>query len=104
MSMSSTAGAGAWIIAEAIESDEGEAEAPGASPSPAADEAAAPVGRAKPRILLVEDDFLVGMEIEAGLRDAGCDVVGVAATAEEAVMVAEAERPRLVVKIGRAHV
>ena len=53
--------------------------------------------RARPRILLVEDDFLVGMEIEAGLRDAGCDVIGVAATAEEAVMLAEAERPLLAV-------
>jgi DNA-binding NarL/FixJ family response regulator len=53
--------------------------------------------RAKPRILLVEDDFLVGMEIEAGLRDAGCEVIGVAATAEEAVMLAESKRPLLVV-------
>ena len=51
----------------------------------------------KPRILLVEDDYLVGMEIEAGLREAGCDVIGVAVTAEEAVELAERERPRLVV-------
>ena len=53
--------------------------------------------RTKPRILLVEDDYLVGMEVEAGLRDAGCEVIGVAATAEEAVRLAEKERPRLVV-------
>ena len=50
-----------------------------------------------PRILLVEDDFLVGMEVEAGLEEAGYAVAGVAATAEEAVALAAAHRPALVV-------
>jgi len=56
-----------------------------------------PTGRDGPRILLVEDDFLVGMEVETGLGEAGFDVAGVAATAEEAVELAEATRPALVV-------
>ena len=50
-----------------------------------------------PCILLVEDDFLVGMEVEAGLRDAGYDVPGVAATAEEAIDLAASRRPALIV-------
>jgi DNA-binding NarL/FixJ family response regulator len=50
-----------------------------------------------PCILLVEDDFLVGMEIATGLEEAGYDVAGVAATAEEAVALASSRRPALVV-------
>lgn len=52
---------------------------------------------ARPCILLVEDDFLVGMEMESGLEDAGYEVAGVAATAEEAVALAAERRPALVV-------
>ena len=59
--------------------------------------AGAPASTPKPCILLVEDDFLVGMEIEAGLEEAGYEVAGVAATAEEAVALAAARRPALVV-------
>jgi DNA-binding NarL/FixJ family response regulator len=51
----------------------------------------------RPCILLVEDDFLVGMEVEAGLEEAGFEVAGIAATAEEAVAIAGARRPALVV-------
>ncbi|HYD36700.1 MAG TPA: response regulator [Allosphingosinicella sp.] len=50
-----------------------------------------------PCILLVEDDFLVGMEVEAGLEEAGYEVAGIAATAEEAVDLAASRRPALVV-------
>ena len=50
-----------------------------------------------PCILLVEDDFLVGMEMEAGLEAAGYEVAGIAATAEEAVDLAASRRPALVV-------
>jgi DNA-binding NarL/FixJ family response regulator len=50
-----------------------------------------------PCILLVEDDFLVGMEVEAGLEGAGYEVAGIATTAEEAVELAAARRPALVV-------
>jgi two-component system, response regulator PdtaR len=52
---------------------------------------------AKACILLVEDDFLVGMEVEAGLEEAGYQVAGVAATAEEALELAASHRPALVV-------
>ena len=64
-------------------------EQPGRSDRPAAAPAAC--------ILLVEDDFLVGMEVETGLEEAGYEVAGVASTAEEAVALAEARRPALVV-------
>lgn len=50
-----------------------------------------------PCILLVEDDFLVGMEMEAGLEDAGYEVAGIAATAEEALAMAAEHRPALIV-------
>lgn len=51
----------------------------------------------RPRLLVVEDEFLVGMELEDGLAEAGYEVAGVASSAEEAVMLAERERPLLVV-------
>ena len=56
-----------------------------------------PRAAASPRILLVEDDFLVGMEMETGLQEAGYEVAGIAATAEEAVELAAERRPALVV-------
>src|SRR5262245_36268948 len=49
------------------------------------------------RILVVEDDFLVAAQIEIALSDAGFDVAGVAASADEAVELAQAQRPALVV-------
>jgi DNA-binding NarL/FixJ family response regulator len=49
------------------------------------------------RILIVEDDFLIAMQTEAALTEAGFHVVGTATTAEEAVAVAKEERPFLVV-------
>ncbi|HEX9947649.1 MAG TPA: response regulator [Allosphingosinicella sp.] len=56
-----------------------------------------PEAAASPCILLVEDDFLVGMEMETGLEEAGYEVAGIAATAEEAVALAAERRPVLVV-------
>jgi two-component system, response regulator PdtaR len=53
--------------------------------------------RQAPRILVVEDDYLVSSEIEAELLAAGFDVVGIATTAREAVRLALAERPSLVI-------
>jgi two-component system, response regulator PdtaR len=50
-----------------------------------------------PRILIVEDDYIVGLEIEAGLADAGFEVVGNAKSAEEAVRLATREHPMLAV-------
>ena len=50
-----------------------------------------------PCVLLVEDDFLVSMEMETGLEEAGYEVAGIAATAEDAVALAAERRPALVV-------
>jgi DNA-binding NarL/FixJ family response regulator len=49
------------------------------------------------RVLVVEDDFLIAMQSESALRDAGFEVVGPATTAEEAIALALAERPALAV-------
>jgi DNA-binding NarL/FixJ family response regulator len=76
------------------EDEEGDARiAPADQPEDASRPPAAPT----PCILLVEDDFLVGMEVEAGLRGAGYEVAGIAATADEAVALAGARRPALAV-------
>jgi DNA-binding NarL/FixJ family response regulator len=48
-----------------------------------------------PRILIVEDDYVVGLEIEAGLSEAGFTVVGTANSAAEAVRLSASERPML---------
>ena len=50
-----------------------------------------------PQILVVEDDFLVAMQIETALTEAGFAVAGSAATAEEAIELALAKRPALAV-------
>ena len=49
------------------------------------------------RILVVEDDFLVALEMESALTDAGFAVAGVATTGEDAIELALTERPRLAV-------
>ena len=85
-------------IAEAMLIEGGEGPEQGeARPVGQADSAAAPFRASRPSILLVEDDFLVGMEAEAGLADAGYEVAGIATTAEEAVAIAAERRPALVV-------
>jgi DNA-binding NarL/FixJ family response regulator len=56
-----------------------------------------PVGTARRRILVVEDDHLVAMDLEAALHEAGFAVVGTAATAEDAIALARAERPALAI-------
>src|SRR5258708_33491816 len=48
-----------------------------------------------PRILIVEDDYVVGLELENALSEAGFGVVGTANSAEEAVRLAISERPVL---------
>jgi DNA-binding NarL/FixJ family response regulator len=50
-----------------------------------------------PRILVVEDDYLAALEVEAGLVEAGFEVVGIAISADEAVKLARSERPVLIV-------
>jgi DNA-binding NarL/FixJ family response regulator len=49
------------------------------------------------RILLVEDDFLVAMQMESALADAGFEIAGVASSGEDAIELAMSEQPRLVV-------
>ncbi|WLA74222.1 response regulator [Bradyrhizobium diazoefficiens] len=48
-------------------------------------------------VLIVEDDYLIAMEAESALVDAGYTVSGTAATAEEAVGLARQHRPSIVV-------
>lgn len=50
-----------------------------------------------PKILVVEDDFLIALEIETALLNAGFKVVGPASTADQAVEMAIAQRPILVI-------
>jgi len=50
-----------------------------------------------PRVLIVEDDFLVSGEMEAELSAAGFAVVGTATSAKEAIELAVAAQPHLVV-------
>lgn len=52
------------------------------------------IGAAK--ILIVEDEFLIAMECEWILADAGHEVVGIAADEQQAVSLAERTRPDLV--------
>jgi DNA-binding NarL/FixJ family response regulator len=54
-------------------------------------------GAASPRILIVEDDYLVALELQAGLVNAGFDVVGVAMSADEAISLAKVEQPVLAI-------
>lgn len=64
----------------------------------AADESGAPeAGGTALRVLVVEDDFLAAADAEAGLNDAGFDVVGVARSAAEALKIAQEEKPDLAV-------
>ncbi len=49
------------------------------------------------RILVVEDDYFVALELEHRLLEAGFDVVGIAATADEALQKAHAGKPDLAV-------
>ena len=51
----------------------------------------------RPRVLIVEDEGVVAMNLEGRLVDAGYDVVGSVATGEEAVATAAATRPDVVV-------
>jgi two-component system, response regulator PdtaR len=50
-----------------------------------------------PRILIVEDQFLVAHDCEFHLRSAGFDCVGLASSAEEAVELAGREHPDVVI-------
>lgn len=49
------------------------------------------------RLLIVEDDYFTAMQNQAALEQMGYEVVGLAASFEEAVRLADAERPDLVI-------
>jgi len=49
------------------------------------------------RILIVEDDFLIALQVETALAEDGFHVIGVAASAAEATELAAAHEPDLVV-------
>ena len=49
------------------------------------------------RILIVEDDFLIGLQAETALAEAGFHVIGVAVSADEATELAASHQPALVV-------
>lgn len=51
----------------------------------------------KPKILVIEDDFLISEEIREDLSRFGCEVCDVATTGEEALASAEEHQPRLAV-------
>jgi two-component system, response regulator PdtaR len=53
-------------------------------------------GHAGTRILVVEDDWFAGMDMEAALDQAGFDVLGVVMSAEEAIEAAGESRPDLI--------
>lgn len=62
------------------------------------DTAGAAKGPAMPtRILIVEDDHFIAMEMEGALQDAGFDVIGIGASAEEALQLAADYRPQLAI-------
>jgi len=48
-------------------------------------------------ILIVEDEFLVALDIETALADAGFEIAGVARSAEEALELFRQRRPALIV-------
>jgi two-component system, response regulator PdtaR len=51
----------------------------------------------KPRILIVEDDFLVSSAIEVALTQAGFEVAGIASSADEALELALSQKPDLAI-------
>lgn len=62
-----------------------------------ADRSTGPAGAPqRGRVLIVEDEYFVALASEDALLEAGFGVVGVAATVEDAVAMAGAERPDLV--------
>ncbi len=49
-----------------------------------------------PRILIVEDQYITAMDCQAELARSGCECVGIANTAAEAMLLAARERPDLI--------
>lgn len=75
-----------WLAAAAAQSDD-----PGHRPDGSEETHARPL-----RILVVEDEFFISLDTKALLLNLGHSVVAIAVTADEAVRIAEQERPDLV--------
>src|SRR3546814_2752510 len=75
-------------------SDEGDGPPP--SPKDASDDTAAEPG--KPRLLVVEDDYLLALDLTETVRRFGYEVCGVAATGANAIAVAREQAPDLILK------
>ena len=67
------------------------------APPPAVEPRGMEGRQSPPRVLIVEDDFLIAMQTEIALTAAGFEVVGPATTAEEAVALAGEAQPALAV-------
>src|SRR5688572_29302047 len=63
--------------------------------APAENVSGSPTRRA--RILIVEDEYFVALDLEHRLLDAGFEVVGIAATAEDAFELAASRKPDLAI-------
>src|SRR3546814_2402584 len=73
-------------------SDEGDGPPP--SPKDASDDTAAEPG--KPRLLGVEDDYLIALDLTETVRRFGYEVCGVAATGANAIAAARVQAPDLI--------
>jgi CheY-like chemotaxis protein len=51
----------------------------------------------RPRVLIVEDEAIVAMEIQDQLEAFGWEVCGIAATGKDAIRLAETRRPDLII-------
>jgi DNA-binding NarL/FixJ family response regulator len=50
-----------------------------------------------PKVLIVEDEYLLALQCEMSLSDAGFEVVGIVSSADEAVKVAKVRQPELII-------
>lgn len=69
----------------------------GPIPTPAGGSKRSAIFKRQPRILIVEDEFLIALELENRLLDADFEVVGIATTAGEAIALASSQTPDLAI-------
>lgn len=60
---------------------------------PVGDGDAARAAGSRPRVVIVEDNWIIAAEIEVTLAEAGYHVIGIAMSAEQAVQLCAADRP-----------
>lgn len=69
----------------------------GDAPEPGDERSTDAEKRTAPRILVVEDDWFAGMDIQSSLQDAGYQVLDLAASAEQAIEAAGEHEPDIVI-------